>query len=116
MALNARDLLEAGVPTYVPSLWWWETANSLLVAERRKRMSSYAIDATMEVFQNLPVITDGQSSRHSAAESFALARRFGLTTYDAAYLELALRLNAALATLDKALVRAASAVGIELII
>lgn len=115
-SLNALAVLEAGIPTHVPGLWWWETANALLMAERRRRMTSAVVDTTLQVFHTLPVITDDQPESRLTHRSFALARKYDLTVYDAAYLELALRRRSALATLDKALARAAKAAGVELLV
>lgn len=61
----------------------------------------------------LPITTDTETAPRAFREVMTLARSQKLTTYDAAYLELAIRRGVPLATRDKALVRAADAVQIE---
>jgi predicted nucleic acid-binding protein len=63
----------------------------------------------------LSITTDDETNRRCPGESLALAREHGLTVYDAAYLELALRRRAGLATLDRALARAARSAGVHVI-
>jgi predicted nucleic acid-binding protein len=62
----------------------------------------------------LPVITDEETARRSGSDTIALARQYGLTIYDAAYLELAMRRGASLATTDRDLTKAAKAAGVSL--
>ena len=114
-ALRALDALERGVPTFVPSHWALEVANGLLVAERRKRLSRADVAEAADVLGQLPIETDAETGRRAIGETAALARQYGLTVYDAAYLELALRHRAALATSDAALARAARRAGLEVI-
>jgi len=114
-ALRALDALERGVPTFVPSHWALEVANGLLVAERRKRLSRADVAEAADVLGQLPIETDTETGRRAIGETTALARQYGLTVYDAAYLELALRHRAALATSDAALARAARRAGLEVI-
>ena len=96
----------------VPQLWHLETRNSLLTAERRGRLSSREVMDRMDALKDLPIRTDEEPDLQSA---FDLARAHGLSLYDAMYLELARRESAELATLDRALGRAAAAEGVALI-
>ena len=114
-ARSALEALERGVPTFVPSHWALEIANGLLMAERRKRISRADASEAVEVLGQLPIETDGETSRRAPRESAGLARQYGLTVYDAAYLELALRRGAALATSDAALAKAARKAGVDVI-
>jgi len=114
-ALRALDALERGVPTFLPSHWALEVANGLLMAERRKRLSRADVAEAADVLGQLPIETDAETGRRAIGETAALARQYGLTVYDAAYLELALRHGAALATSDAALARAARRAGLEVI-
>jgi predicted nucleic acid-binding protein len=114
-ALRALDALERGVPTLVPSHWALEVANGLLVAERRKRLSRADVAEAADVLAQLPIETDAETGRRATGETAALARQYGLTVYDAAYLELALRRGAALATSDAVLARAARKAGVGVI-
>jgi predicted nucleic acid-binding protein len=113
--VRAYEVLESGRLVYVPSLWWLETANGLLMAERRKRISQVEISELVQVLHAMAVITDEETASRSATETFSLARQYGLTIYDAAYLELAIRRDSTLATVDKALAKASVAAGVELL-
>ena len=93
----------------VPHLWHLETRNTLLIAERRGRLSRRGVKERMDALRGLPIRTDEEPDLQSA---FDLARAHELSFYDALYLELAKRESAGLATLDRALGRAAVAEGV----
>ena len=93
----------------VPQLWHVEMRNCLLVAHRRQRLSDNDLDERLGALADLPVRTDADVDLDT---SFALARKHGLSLYDAMYLNLAQRRGIPLATLDKALRRAATAEGV----
>ena len=114
-AIDALDALERGVPAFVPAHWPLEVANGLLMAERRKRASQADVTEALHVVLSLPIDIDRDTARHVAGETSALARQYGLAVYDAAYLELAMRLGATLATGDAALARAAKRAGVGLL-
>ena len=84
----------------------------MLSAERRGRISLEESGERLEALDGLPIQTDEEPNFHSA---FDLARKHGLSFYDALYLELAKRLGAELATLDRALGRAAVSEGVPLL-
>lgn len=94
-----------------PLLWQLETRNALLAAERRGSLSQHEVQKRLEALNGLPIQTKEPSDLQTA---FDLARSHGVSLYDALYLELAKRENAELATLDKALGRAAVAEGVPL--
>ena len=98
---------------YVPTLWHLELGNVLAQAERRKRVSAAQIAAHLDLLNRLPIVTDTETVHRAFREILAHARTQNLTTYDAAYLELAMRRGVALATRDKALVRAARRVEVK---
>jgi predicted nucleic acid-binding protein len=100
---------------YVPSHFWLEIANGLLMAERRNRAPKMEIAEAFDMAFNLPYITDDETAKHCQGTTLSLARQHKLTIYDAVYLELALRRRVRLATFDKALCRAASAVGVDVL-
>jgi predicted nucleic acid-binding protein len=114
-ALAALDALERGVPTFVPSHWPLEVANGLLMAERRKRATQADVAEALNAVLSLPFEIDGETARRVAGETGGLARQYGLTIYDAAYLELAMRRGATLATGDAELARAAKKAGVNLL-
>ena len=97
---------------FVPQVWHLEVRNALLVAERRRRISTNGATARLRSLKELPIYTDVNPDLETA---FELARGHHLTIDDAVYLELASRRNEALATLDVALVRAATAEGLPLV-
>jgi predicted nucleic acid-binding protein len=84
------------------------------MAERRKRASQADITEALNLVAALPVIEDDQTARRVGSDATALARQYGLTIYDACYLELAMRRGAALATSDHALAKAAKAAGVAI--
>jgi predicted nucleic acid-binding protein len=96
----------------VPGLWWFEIRNALVVGERRGR-----IDATQtaEILAQLDALPIHFDRKPDSGAILALARAHGLTFYDAAYLELARRLDAPLATVDRELARAARAAQLALL-
>lgn len=96
----------------VPALWRFELGNILIVNERRRRLTQTDTVAFLGEIAKLPIVLDTAPNEPSI---FDLARRHVLTFYDAAYLELALRLNAPVATLDEALASAARAERLVLI-
>ena len=87
----------------VPSLWWFEARNILVVNERRKRISEADTASFLRALSSLGILVD-----HSPDEGavLSLARKHRLSIYDAAYLELAQREVVPLATLDAGLIGA----------
>jgi predicted nucleic acid-binding protein len=110
-------LLEAMAdePAIVPVHWILEVTNALRMAVQRARLQPDERHAIVERLQNLSITVDGETVPRCWREIPLLADRFALTTYDAAYLELAIRLDLPLATMDKALARAARAAGVPLL-
>ena len=96
----------------VPALWWFELRNILIVNERRQRLTVEQSSLFLRDLARLPIVEDHPPSE---LEVLRLARLHRLTVYDATYLELALRHGVALSTLDKLLVEAARAEGVELL-
>jgi len=113
-ALKALATVESGVPTHVPAHWCVEVANGLIMAERRKRASQADITEALNLVRELPVKTDDETGQRLGGATAALARQYNLTIYDAAYLELAMRYGAALATSDAALIKAAKSAGVAI--
>lgn len=96
----------------VPALLWFEVRNGLLAGERRGRLTRARVTAFLAKLALLPLTADRAPDE---AVLLDLARAHGLTVYDAAYLELACRHGAKLATLDRQLIAAAPAVGVPVI-
>ena len=97
----------------VPELWPLEVSNVLLVAQRRKRIEEDEITRAIGALRTLPIEVDFKTHEYAFGDTLEYALKFGLTIYDAAYLELSLRRNLPLATLDKGLIKACTAAGIE---
>jgi predicted nucleic acid-binding protein len=96
----------------VPGLWHLEVANVLLQAEKRGRIATSDVATRLELIAELPIATDTETTARAWREILALARAEGLTTYDASYLELAVRRGLPLHTKDEALIAAAERSGV----
>jgi predicted nucleic acid-binding protein len=99
---------------FVPERWSLEVGNILISAERRKRISYANITEFISLLQNLNIKTDYETSSRGFREIISLSHSEKLTTYDAAYLELAMRLGLPLATKDVQLAKVAKKMGIKL--
>ncbi|HZT34134.1 MAG TPA: type II toxin-antitoxin system VapC family toxin [Bryobacteraceae bacterium] len=97
----------------VPLLWFYEVGNGLTVAYRRRRITFEQVTGYLVRIRRLPIWADEPDPALILALP-DLARTYELTSYDAAYLELAVRRNLALATTDHALRRAAEKAGVKL--
>jgi predicted nucleic acid-binding protein len=108
------DVLESlrGSEAVVAHHWTLEVTNALLAAERRGRIDAPAVTRFFNLLLVLPIAVDPVGRTTAFAETQRLARKNVLSTYDAAYLELALRTGAPLATLDEPLRAAAEAEGV----
>jgi len=98
----------------VPGLWHLEVANVLLQAERRGRITTGDVAMCLELIADLPIMTDDETIARAWREILALARAEGLTTYDATYLEVAIRRGLPLVTKDAALIAAAGRSGVAI--
>ena len=94
----------------VPSVWPYEFANALAVLERRKLLTAALAEEVIRSATRL--VTRIDSPPAAPAVLLALARRHGLSAYDAAYLELAQRLGIPLAAKDSPLAAAADKLGL----
>ncbi len=112
----SQSVLEAlaSEQAIVPDLWHLEVANTLIVGERRQRSTQANTVTWLGFFNSLPIVVDEETRAHAFADTLSLARECGLSVYDAAYLELAIRRGLPLATLDAKLKTAAASVGVSL--
>lgn len=99
----------------VPALWRLEVANVLRSSVRRQRCDENFADRALAVLGRLPIAVDQETDVHAWGGTRALSREEGLTTYDAAYLELALRRRLPLASKDQDLLAAARRRGVSVI-
>ena len=115
-AAHARRLLQTGSTAVVPLLWHLEMANGLVIAERRGALTRGLLDRGLDDVEGLTAsVIESSSVMVSVRQAHASARTFGLTAYDAFYLEIARREHLPLATLDRALTRAAAHAGVPLL-
>ena len=99
---------------YVPSLFFLECLNTLTIALKKQRISREEYENCLEVFQELPFHVDNFSTIPASLPRIKdLCNKHGLTSYDGSYLELALRLQVPLMTLDKKLITAAQLEGLN---
>lgn len=105
-----RVVLEGAL---VPSLWRLEVANVLQIAVRRQRCSQLHADESIRDLARLPITVDAETDARAWVDTLALAKTEGITTYDAAYLELALRRSVPLASCDAQLLAACSRHGLN---
>jgi predicted nucleic acid-binding protein len=106
--LDEKDIL------FVPSLWWYELSNVLSVSVTRRRLVHSNVVTIISLLRGLPFETDSISGPEYVRELFELSGMYGISSYDAAYLELSLRKNGALATIDDELSGASVNAGIPI--
>ena len=98
----------------VPAIWPLEVGNLLVAAERRARLSEAEMVRFLTLVAKLPIHVEQETPARMLKEIVALAREQGLSTYDASYLDLAMRLGLPLATGDEALIKASRRCGVAL--
>lgn len=91
----------------VPHLWHLEAANVLLSAEKQQQLDISEVERFISQLENLPIQLDSLTARQAFNRTLSLSRAYKLSSYDGAYLELAVREGLPLATLDKDLKKAA---------
>lgn len=112
--LAEKALVElSSVQAIVPPLWYSEVANSLLRGERQGAIPPAQTAYFLSELAQADIVTDEIAPRARQSSVLDLARTYGLTAYDATYLELAMRRAAQLATFDRKLAEAARAAGMR---
>ena len=112
-ALLAR--IEGGTAVVVPPVWFLEVANGLLAAQRRKLLTASERILALEMLSALTITVDEVDARIAFGRTSALADQYGLSVYDAAYLEVALRRTLPLGSRDRALCTAATRHGVSVL-
>ncbi len=110
------DTLQNGAQARVPALWHLELANVLVGAQRRGRIDQAGIEAFLSHLTSYAISVDVETIARAWTKTLDLAVRHGLSAYDAAYLELALRRDLPLATKDRTLINAARRAGVRLVL
>jgi predicted nucleic acid-binding protein len=105
--------LEHGV-LHAPEIWPREVANGLVLAVRRGRITGEQKASFISAMQRVTIEIPCSASLSAIAQAIAAAERFGLTAYDAAYVDLAFRTGFPLATLDTQMRAAATRAGIAI--
>lgn len=108
-------LVESGAVGVVPPLWFLEVSNGLLVAQRRKLITPAERQQALDGLSALALAVDEPDPRSAFDRTAALAEQQGLSVYDAAYLEVALRRGLPLGSRDRALMAAARQCGVTVL-
>lgn len=104
----------ANAEAVIPRLWDLEVANVRLGAANRKDIEASELERFTIQLENLPITADTSTANQAFSHTISLARAYQLSSYDAAYLEMALREGLPLATLDKDLPKAARRSDVEI--
>lgn len=113
---NLLSELKGDVTLLVPSLWFLEVANALLVLERRRKLKPIERQEALARLVGMSLESDSEGAMLALSKLSELAERHNVTVYDATYLELALRTNLPFGTKDSALRSAAKACGVDLLL
>ncbi len=109
-----RSFSDPDVDALVPNLWHLEAVNVLLMYEKRENISAGQLEGYIIQLEGLPLYVDPLTVHHAFSRTLSLARAYNLSSYDASYLELAIRESLPIATLDKKLAKAAIKSNIEI--
>jgi predicted nucleic acid-binding protein len=104
--------LKSSDKVFVPLLWWYETSNVLHVAIKRKRLNFNKISTIIELCGKLPVETDISYGVQHSKNLFELTQLYNISSYDAAYIELAVRKKSKLMSLDEAIITVSKSIGL----
>ena len=107
--------LAAGEDALVPALWFYEASAVLAREQNRGTLATPKADQFIAELTALRIAVDAESAARVFSDVHRLALAYRLTSYDAAYLELALRRGPPLATLDDELIRASAAAGVAVL-
>lgn len=104
--------LEPTDRVFVPLLWWYETNNVLQVAIKRKRLSYNQVAAITGLLEQLPFETDTRCGAGYSRDIVELSQLYNLSSYEAAYIELAVRTKSKMRSLDSGILTAAEKIGL----
>ena len=113
-ANTVLDSLAAGYTFLVPNLWHLEAANVVVRAQKRQWLTTQQMHQFLDLVGQLPLTVDNHTAQQAMSATILLASQHNLSAYDAAYLELALRHQAPLATLDADLRKAANKINVPI--
>lgn len=112
----AENVLESmkDANALTPNLWRLEAINVLLGAEKRGEVNLGEIERFISQLENLPIHVDSLTAHQAFSRTLVLSRAYKISSYDASYLELAMREGIPLASLDKKLIKAAKKTDVEI--
>ena len=108
-------LVKSGTVAVVPPLWYLEVSNGLLVGQRRKLISPALRREALDRLSTLALVSDEADPHSAFGTTTTLADEHGLSVYDAAYLEVALRLGLPLGSRDQSLLAVARRCGVAVV-
>ena len=109
-----KQIRSSATEIHVPAIWGLEIANVIARSEAKGDLTEAQSEGFLALLGAAPLMIDTATAAHALSETLQLARRYRLSSYDASYLELALRAGLPLATLDEALQKAATKAGVKL--
>jgi predicted nucleic acid-binding protein len=115
MAQHVGGMFKRGSTAVAPAFFPHEVLNALLMGEKRKRISKELVRSFLDDLATLPIVLEQFPARVVFERIQHLSREHGLTSYDAAYLDLALENELPLATLDDELGRACKKAHVRLL-
>ncbi len=113
-AEKVLDSLMSDYTFLVPNLWHLEAANVLVRAQKREWLTTQQMHEFLDLVESVPLTIDNQTAKQAMSATISLASEHNLSAYDAAYLELALRHQVPLATLDADLRKAANKINVPI--
>lgn len=112
-ALEVLNLMkQSETSAVVPVTWGLEVANVIGKAEMKGLVREAQSEAFLEMLDGIDIRADAATFSRALSDTLQIARRYRLSSYDASYLELAMRAGLPLATLDRDLRTAASKAGV----
>jgi predicted nucleic acid-binding protein len=115
LAQHVAGMFQRGSTAIAPAFWPHEVLNALLVGEKRKRISKELVQSFLDDLATLPIGLEQFPAAVVFDRVQQLSREHGLTTYDAAYLDLAIESGIPIATLDEDLMRACKKARVRLV-
>ena len=110
------ERLESGSDdALVPVMWLYEASAVLSRAQNRGTLAAQKAGEFIDELQSLNIATDPESTARIFPDVHRVAVTYRLTSYDASYLELAIRRGLPLATLDDGMIRASRAAGVSVL-
>jgi predicted nucleic acid-binding protein len=112
-AASVLQLLANGDTAHVPNLWALEASNVLSRTRKKSQISDADMQQFLALLKQLDIQVDALTHDHALGDTLRLAMTYDLSSYDAAYLELAMRLGLPLATVDDLLGEALPKAGVK---